>query len=77
MRKNPTARATEADPCIVAAASQETQNRFACAKTKEFDLLLQEELLRGQLADVKARRKEARRRVSAAYAACVREVGKC
>lgn len=77
MRKTPTSRQVEADPSILAIASDDARTRYAVAKAKEFDLLLREELLRGELADVKSRRKEARRRLNTAYGAIVREVGKC
>lgn len=60
----------------LAKAPESVALHFWEMKTKETDLSLQEEMARSMLLDLKARRKEARRRVSCAWASVVRSASK-
>lgn len=71
-----TSKKTEFSQNLLNRAPEDLVLRFWEAKTKETDLTLQEEMARSMLRDLKARRKEARRRVSCAWASVLRVVNK-
>jgi hypothetical protein len=71
-----TSKKTEFSLRVLNLAPEELVLKFWEAKTKESDLSLQEEMARSMLLDLKARRKEARRRVSCAWASVLRVVNK-
>lgn len=71
-----TSKKTEFSQNLLNRAPEHLVLRFWEAKTKETDLTLQEEMARSMLRDLKARRKEARRRVSCAWASVLRVVNK-